>query len=99
MTIVPTRLHLLLKFYLVNSEFLLADGVETHPAIGKGHITDTDDFLSIHEKSQLIGIMPDEVEMNFKNNNTAMNIKGFAGSFGISFITDKENNKYYLHSI
>ena len=64
--------------------------------ISEGKIIYKVEFPKSENKSQLIGIMPDEVEMNFKNNNTAMNIKGFAGSFGISFITDKENNKYYL---
>ena len=63
--------------------------------ISEGKIIYKVEFPKSENKSQLIGIMPDEVEMNFKNNNTAMNIKGFAGSFGISFITDKENNKYY----
>lgn len=63
--------------------------------ISEGKITYKVNFPKSENKSQLIGIMPDEVEMYFKNNNTAMNIKGFAGSFSISFITDNDNNKYY----
>jgi GLPGLI family protein len=63
--------------------------------ISEGKITYQVIFPKTENKSQLIGIMPDNIEMSFKNGNTAMNIKGFAGSFNISFITDRETNKYY----
>ena len=44
--------------------------------ISEGKIIYKVEFPKSENKSQLIGIMPDEVEMNFKNNNTALNIKG-----------------------
>ena len=66
-----------------------------YSGISEGKLTYQVKFPKSENKSQLIGIMPEEVEMYFKNNNTAMNIKGFAGSFRISFITNHEENKYY----
>ena len=68
---------------------------QTSKEIYEGTIVYKVNFPKTENKSQLIGIMPEDIEMSFKNNNTAMIIKGFAGSFRISFITNNEQNKYY----
>ena len=72
-----------------------ACGSKYEAGISEGRIIYGVNFPKKENNSALVSIMPDKVEMSFKNNNTALNIKGFWGAFNISFITDNQNNKYY----
>ncbi|MBQ5540625.1 MAG: hypothetical protein IIU03_10360 [Bacteroidales bacterium] len=70
-------------------------GKKYAPVINEGRIVYSVDFPKEENSSSLVAIMPERVELSFKNDNTALSIRGFAGSFNISFITDNQNNKYY----
>ncbi|MCQ2252201.1 MAG: hypothetical protein MJZ61_01995 [Bacteroidales bacterium] len=67
----------------------------TGKRISEGTITYSIEYPKEDNSSPLISIFPKEMKMRFKDNNTAMEITGYAGSFGLKYITDFAEQKSY----
>ena len=47
------------------------------------------------ENNVLVPLLPEKIEMKFKNSNTVININGFMGTFSLNYIAKPNNNKSY----
>jgi len=52
-------------------------------------------YLDDKHENQIIELLPDQVQIKFKEDNTAIIIEGFWGTFQLKFITNKDLKKNY----
>ena len=52
-------------------------------------------YLESKSKKPIIALLPDKVEIKYKNNNRAIIVKGFWGTFQMKFVTNFDKKKNY----
>ena len=85
----------LILLILTTTLFFSCENILTGEQVDEGKILFKIEYLDDEKDNPLISLLPKEMTIIFKENNTVSHINGFFGTFKLTYITDSENKMNY----